>query len=310
MMILAGGLSPAWQQILVFDEVAVGGVNRAAQAVWCASGKVLNVARAVWSLGAEVEAVCPVGGLAGEAIRREFDVDRIPARWITTASPTRVCTTVIERASCRVTEFIENAAPITPDELAAFESAYAAAARNTQLSILTGSLPSVIGHGKPVDLYRRLMVDGPPVILDVRGAELAEALKERPLLVKPNREELAATVGRALSDDEAVLAAMRAMNDAGAQWVLISSGPRDVMLSSRTSAWRLTPPKVDVVNPIGCGDCLAAGIAVATAEGAEMVDAVRFGMAAAADNLGQLLPARLNRTRVERLARWIQAGPL
>ena len=41
-MILSAGLTPAWQQILVFDGFRYGEVNRAAEAVWCASGKVFN----------------------------------------------------------------------------------------------------------------------------------------------------------------------------------------------------------------------------------------------------------------------------
>ena len=42
-MILAAGLTPAWQQIVEFDGFAVGQVNRARSVHWCASGKVLNV---------------------------------------------------------------------------------------------------------------------------------------------------------------------------------------------------------------------------------------------------------------------------
>ncbi len=42
-MIVVAGLSPAWQQILSFDELRWGEVNRARSAHWCASGKVLNV---------------------------------------------------------------------------------------------------------------------------------------------------------------------------------------------------------------------------------------------------------------------------
>jgi len=301
-MIVAAGLSPAWQQILVFEKIAVGEVNRAAEAVWCASGKVLNVARAASSLGARVETVCPLGGPASAAVREEFSADGIPARWIMTDWPTRVCTTLIERASGRVTELVENAPDIHPDELELFETEYTTLSRSADLAVLTGSLPDVAEHGKPVELYRRMLENTPRAILDVRGPELHAALRERPLLVKPNREELASTVGRTLPDDAAVLEAMRELNAAGAASVLVSAGGSDLLLTSQTAAWRFRPPHVSVVNPIGCGDCLAAGIAVALDEGAEMLDAVRFGIGAAADNLGQLLPARLDRRRIARFA--------
>jgi fructose-1-phosphate kinase PfkB-like protein len=65
---------------------------------------------------------------------------------------------------------------------------------------------------------------------------------------------------------------------------------------------RFQPPRVEhVVNPIGSGDCLAAGIAWATASGHDMLEAIRRGIAAAADNVGQLLPARLDARRVSEL---------
>ena len=55
-----------------------------------------------------------------------------------------------------------------------------------------------------------------------------------------------------------------------------------------------SPPAEDVVNPIACGDAMAAAIAWGTREGRDLVDAVRLGIAAAGENLGQLLPCRLD----------------
>ena len=42
----------------------------------------------------------------------------------------------------------------------------------------------------------------------------------------------------------------------------------------------------EVVNPIGCGDALAAGIAWATRRGDSIVDAVRFGIGQRATTFG------------------------
>ena len=73
----------------------------------------------------------------------------------------------------------------------------------------------------------------------------------------------------------------------------------------RSDTWELTPPAVTpVVNPIGCGDCLAAGIAAGLERGETLVDAVRLGIAMASDNVTQLLPARLSS---ERVAAWLQS---
>jgi fructose-1-phosphate kinase PfkB-like protein len=56
-----------------------------------------------------------------------------------------------------------------------------------------------------------------------------------------------------------------------------------------------------VVSPIGCGDCLAAALAVALQQGQTVPDAVRLGVAAALDNLGQPLPAALDPKRIDRI---------
>lgn len=299
-MILAAGLTPAWQQILLLDALHPGEVNRAREVHWCASGKVLNVALALHHLGADTEAVALVGGRHGDAIRREFEQTGIAARWVETAAPTRVCTTLLDAASGTTTELVENSPAATAAELATFQATYALAARSARFVVLSGSLPK----NSPVTFYRDLMQATPgKVILDARGRELLAALDAKPLLVKPNREELAATVGRELSDESALLAAMREINARGAEWVLVTHGKQPVHLTSREAAYRFDPPAVSqVVNPIGCGDCLAAGFAWALERGAKPVESARIGMAAAADNLGQLLPARLDRKRVEVMA--------
>ena len=60
-------------------------------------------------------------------------------------------------------------------------------------------------------------------------------------------------------------------------------------------------PVEKVVNPIGSGDALAAGIAWAIRAGRDMVEAVQLGIAAAAENLRQLETCRLDRERVQNL---------
>src|SRR5690606_24008355 len=145
----------------------------------------------------------------GKAIRQEFAERNIPARWIETQTATRICTTILDEAHRQTTELVENSAPIAEDELARFRSAFREEAQQAKWIVLSGSLPK----DAPASLYRELMQDGRAnFLLDVRGPELTEALRERPFLVKPNRSELARTVGRDLSTEGDTLAAMRELN--------------------------------------------------------------------------------------------------
>lgn len=298
-MILAAGLTPAWQQILCFDRFVPGEVNRARRAEWCASGKVLNVGIALDHLGADAKTLCLIGGGTGESIRDEFAKRNIPARWIESRTPTRICTTILDEADRQTTELVENSAAIAEGDLAQFRAAFEQEAQAAECIVLSGSLP----EGVPVTLYRELMQKCKArAILDVRGAELTEALKERPFLVKPNRSELARTAGRELFSEEDTLAAMRELNRQGAEWVVITHGSEAALALHETECLRLYPPEVPVVNPIACGDCFAAGLAWAFSQGKPPLECFQLGIASAADNLSSLLPARLDPERILKIA--------
>lgn len=299
-MILASGLTPAWQHILRFDHLRLGHVNRAAETHWCASGKVCNTGIALAQLGAECRLLTPLGDEVMERIWRELTSLGVQPSLINAQQPTRVCTTLIDSAGGTVTELVENARPLPSWCLMEFDHEYAQLAPQAELVVLSGSLPAET----PVTLYRDLLAVTPGrVVLDARGPELLAALEYKPFVIKPNREELALTVGRKLGDESSLLAAMRELNDRGAQWVVVTEGARAVWVSSTDGVHRLQPLAVErVVNPIGCGDCLAAGLAWSLSQGHDVLQAVRIGIAAAAQNAEQLLPGRINAQRTLELA--------
>ncbi|MHC4178210.1 MAG: 1-phosphofructokinase family hexose kinase [Planctomycetota bacterium] len=257
-MILSAGLTPAWQQILVFDAFRYGEVNRASEVVWCSSGKVFNAGIAAHHLGGPSRTLAPVGGPPLEQIQREFDEMGLPCRFVPTRAATRVCTTILDRATGTMTELVENGRPLRRSEIDMFHTAYADEAAKADVAVIIGSLPV----SAPASLYRDLMENTPcPAVLDFRGEGLLSVLDLKLLVVKPNREELARTVSHRLDDDDSLLAAMRSLNRRGAQWVVITEGAAPVWVTSASNTYRLHPPPADeVVNPIGCGDCMAAAI--------------------------------------------------
>jgi fructose-1-phosphate kinase PfkB-like protein len=139
--------------------------------------------------------------------------------------------------------------------------------------------------------------------LDFRGEGLLGVLDLKPFIIKPNREELAQTVGKGLDNDDDLLDAMRSLNRRGAAWTIVTDGPKSVWATSERKAYRFHPvPDVKVVNAIGSGDAMAAALAWATRAGWDIVRSVQFGIAAATDNLEQLETCRLDPARVRSLA--------
>lgn len=298
-MILTCGLSPAWQHIMVVEELLPGDVNRATEVHWCSSGKVLNAAIAIAHLNGCGHVVSVLGGPRRTDIEREFESGELDTTWIESASPTRVCTTVIDSAGGAATELVENAGELKEAEWRAFETACRDAARDSDLVLMMGSIP----RGVPRGIYREILQEiSARAVLDLCGEELLEAVKAGPFLVKPNHEELERTLGRELRDEAGVLSAMMSLNDLGAAWVVVTAGAKPTLATSGGKSFRFLPPQVGRVNSIGCGDCMSGAVAVALDEGRDPLEAIRFGMGAAADNLSQVLMGRLDRGRVEELA--------
>ena len=245
-----------------------------------------------------------MGGPPLEQIDRELAALGVPRRWVVTRSATRVCTTILDRTTGTMTELVENGRPLASEELDEFRRAYAEEAAKASVAVLTGSLPT----GTPERFYRELVERTPcPVVLDFRGPGLLATLDCRPLVVKPNREELAQTVGRLLDDDGGLLEAMRSLNAAG------PSGS-----SSRKAPGRCG--SLPSQRPIGCTRSgrrkSSTRSAAATpwrrrwpgrsAPAGRWLRPSRFGMAAAAENLGRLETCRLDPARVQERAKAVR----
>lgn len=302
-MILSVGLSPAWQKTLVFQQFEVGAVNRAEQVYWTASGKVGNAAVAVRALEdgeTSHRALMPIGGPAREAFDVDFETLGVQWRPVEVQCPTRVCTTIVDQATRSMTELVENAGPMSDEELDRFAAAYEEEAAQAEVVILTGSLP----EGVSSDYYRQLLKRSIcPAVLDFRGQGLLDVLaadlKDTPMILKPNRQELAQTVGRTLGTEGDLLAAMRELVDRGAEAVVVTDGSGPVRCLWGTDAFCAFPPEeVEVVSPLGCGDSLAAGLAWGIFNKWPPRQSVQLGVAAAVENLGTLLPGHFEGAKV------------
>lgn len=281
--------------MLVFDRLRPGEVNRAHEVFKCASGKVLNVGLALHHLGGPSLTLALIGGTEGESIDREFTSLGVHHRWIWSSKPTRTCITILDRSTGLTTELVENAAPMDADRLDRFVAAYKEESARAQIVVLSGSLPA----GTPKTFYRDLIAATQArVVLDASGPELLDALPLKPFCVKPNREELGRTLGRDLKTENDLRSAVAEACDLGAEWVIVSQGPNALWAGCKGRIRVFHPARIATVNPIGSGDCLAAGLAWAISSGMEMGDAIRFGMAAAAENAAVMLPSRLDLERV------------
>jgi tagatose 6-phosphate kinase len=295
-MILVVGLSPAWQRTLLFGEFNPGWVNRAQRVTETASGKVVNVARVASILGARIRLLTVAGGVRGRWLEAELKRQGLGVCSVPVKAETRVCQTLLVRGLA--TELVEEAVPLTATEVRKVRRAFDAELRRARVVVLTGSVPRGCGTDFYARLVRESNLRGVPVLVDAQREQLMNALRQKPFLVKVNRDELAAASGA-----RGRTAAVRRPQKFGPEWVVVTQGsqPVRVFQNRRVRSWTFLPPRVEVRNPIGSGDAMLAGIAVALWRGRAVLDAVRFGIACGAANAMRVEPGFLRVSDVRRL---------
>ena len=283
--IFCGGLTPCIQRTLEFDALTVGQVNRAKKATETAAGKQLNVARLVQTLGGYVRTIGFCGGDNGRRLLAMLEAEGLFMESVPVDGNTRICQSLIDHAAKDVTELVEELPPVSDAEQQAFVDHFLKMRADASLITLSGTLPPTF----PPDFYRTLLEGAQvPVIIDTHGPALLEALKVSPLMVKLNEHELAATFGSEGAQQ---------LLDSGVEWVLVTLGADGAELFHKSGHWRYGTPNVNVLNPIGSGDAVTAGIAFAINQDRPMPEAVRFGLACGAVQTETLVAGVLDPAR-------------
>lgn len=309
-MILCLGTTPAVQKTMTFATLRVNGVNRARRVTQSASGKSLNVARVVHTLGEPVIATGFIGGDTAGFIRNDLGAAGIGHDFVEVEPTTRTCVTVIDESAGTATELIEESRPVEP---AAWEQlAETLSARLAFASVLV--LSGTLTPGGAQDFYARCVRKASDnsvlTLVDATGEPLRHALAAKPHVAKPNRAELGKTLGVDTSTDAGLRDAMKQLTTAGAKWAVVTIGAEGVMVSDGKTFWRVTVPHVEVVSPIGSGDSFAAGLAVGLLRGQTVTEACRLATACGAANAMTPAPGFVRPTDVEGLWRAITVTAL
>ena len=299
-MILCVGPTPTVQRSMFFDRLVPDAVNRAAEVYEYASGKSVNVARVARALGGAVLCTGFLGGDRGGFVRRELDREGIGHDFVTVPARTRLCTTVVDRAGGTVTELVEESAAVPEGAWAELDAKIAAVAPAAGFWALSGSLPP----GGPPDFYARCVeraaAGGRVVVVDARGESMRLALRHPGFIAKMNREELAATVGGPVEDGPSLRAAVAEITPRGGAAV-VTLGADGAVATDGRRAWKLTPPRVDAVSPVGSGDAFTAGLVVGLMRGRPFVEACALGVACGAANATTARAGEVDAGEVERL---------
>ncbi len=303
-MIICISANPAIDRRVRLRELNIGDVNRALSVDAFAGGKAAHVAMAATVLGEKAVWVGFLGGSTGDTIASQLTDLGVNVIAVNTATATRSNDEIIDEHGC-VTEILEPGGPVTESELRQFRNVcgklFAKQEAGFQV-ILSGSLPP----GVPDDLYAELTTSardrGGIVTLDASGTALIKGIAAGPDLIKPNAHESAGAVGFAIENEAAAVDAICRFRDIGAHSVAISMGVHGIIWSDKANRTLIaTPPTVETISTVGCGDAAVAGYAVAASRGLNETETLRLAVACGTANCLAPLPGQIRLADVERL---------
>lgn len=274
-------------------------------------GKGVNVARALRRLGCETQPAMFLGGELGQLCHRLLQEQDGFAPIVTwTQAPTREILTVRTEDTADQTGFFDPNPAILPrerDELAAkLAQVFAGGAAWCAMS---GSSPCRVTDDLYALLVRHARAAGVRTLVDTYGDCLNLALEAVPDVVKLNRQECEQALRTELDSSEAIRAALRHLREYGIAFVAVTFGARGMAAAwdECVAAWK--PPAIKLVNPIGAGDAMTAGLIDALFRGDEPSHAFRWAMACAVASVEHWVACDFQRDEAETMMpRLIECG--
>ena len=221
---------------------------------------------------------------------------------VATDAPTRVILTVLTAGTSEQTAFFDPDPAITANEAEILFSRVEETMKDAKVDALTlsGSSPAPSTHGLYSELIALARARKVPVFLDTYGPALDGIWGFWPTAIQLNRREAAIRLRRRSVTDIDVADLLESWNRRGVVCGVVTDGPNPVFILYRGCCYRAIPPKIEVVNPIGSGDSLLAGLVDGWLNNLEQEALFRHAVACAVANAlvwdaGAIDPATVSR---------------
>jgi len=247
-----------------------------------AGGGGINVSRALSLLGLPSTAVYFQGGRTGAALSDLLREDHVTALPLPCSNETRENLVITELSTGRQYRFGFPGPDISQSEI---EDLLIKLTKISTLNylVVSGSL----SPGIDTEIFGRLKtiagLRGAKLIVDTSGAALKAALDCGLFLIKPSLSEFETLTGVTGQSPLHLIDLSRQLIDSGkSELIVISMGAGGALLVSKHEAIRLRAPEVKVVNTVGAGDSMLAGMIYKLAGKSSLRDALAYGIACGA----------------------------
>lgn len=282
---------------------------RATQTVQSMGGKPTDASYILGEIGMPSLALGLAAGTTGHKVVAMLGERGAASDFIWVDGETRINVVVIDEDAGTHTTVTTTTMDVSPAHVTALLDRARAAMAGASVMVTGGSLPRGVAPSVYADLIRIGREAGVPVIFDAAEPNLSIGLAAGPTLIKPNRDELSALLGRPVRSVEDAYAAGRHLHEQYGVIPIITLGGEGGLAVLPDRAWRIPPIPVEVVSPAGAGDAVLAGLAASFERRQPLEEGLRLGFAAATAVLLQPGTADCRRADVERFLPQVQLLP-
>lgn len=254
-MIYTVTLNPSLDFITRLKKLTLGETNRADSETIFPGGKGINVSRLLSQLAIDNTAWGFIGGFTGQHLKKTLNESHLVQDFTLIAGNTRIN---LKIKAIDETEINATGPAVTEQELATFFQKFDCLTRN-DVVVLSGSVPKSLSSHVYQQMLQKIQLCGARFVIDTTGQQLKTALADQPLLVKPNRSELAQLYDTDLVEQADILRWGRQLIIDGAQYAIVSLAGDGALLFTKNEQYFAKPIKGQVQNSAGAGDSMIAG---------------------------------------------------
>jgi len=281
-MISTVTLNPALDIILEVDDLHLNQYNKVNVAHLSPGGKEINVSRAVRACGRETIAIGFLGGGRGRIIEEDLRKFGITTNFWHIENKTRSNTIIFNKKNSQHTLLDETGPSVTDYDIEMILSIFYRIMYQSKIVTLSGSIPP----GVPEEIYATMIEiareRGVKAILNASGEQFAKGLEKQPFLAKPDLRKSNEVFGIKIDKLENAVKAAKEIITRGAEISVVSFMQEKDVFATKNNIWFAESTHHQIINLIGAGDALIAGLAVSLTEGNKSFeDAINFSMSCA-----------------------------